>query len=504
MKKKGVSRLVLISVAALIIGLAVFLYFYIGEGVILTPEEQKTAKSLELMPEELEKAKAICEVMPDSIKNDCYINLAIKKEEPSFCEKIDIRMVPNYDVLRFIRLKNSCYSAIATKKRDTKICDLIVDYKKQIEECIALSSNKLSQCESLNLQEHKEICQAINKNEISLCEKLIDPGYPYYSTLCYATISKQRKDPSICERIGDEEVQFGCYIELAKELEMPSLCEKLPETYMETPDIMISPRGWCYHEVGSRLMVTNDLLPLCEKLGNPEWCITSAAVNKLDESICKVLCDNPEEGSCYECKIKVAVAKNDSGICDRIECPEIGSQLALCSYKDRCYKEIAIKTKNSSLCENVKHHKQANKEHCITIAKGDASLCKETNDISICLGLASELKNPSLCKTENMSSWYCYHDFAMELRDPELCANIDKDVRRDDCYKELAQLLLDVNICEDINDLYQKHTCYQALAAFTRDTSICEKITETERDPLRVSAERMKNYCYENVFKEKR
>lgn len=64
MKKRGVSKLILISSVALLIILAAFLYIYIGkEKVELTPEEQQTVKpeqkTLELTPEELEKATAI-------------------------------------------------------------------------------------------------------------------------------------------------------------------------------------------------------------------------------------------------------------------------------------------------------------------------------------------------------------------------------------------------------------------------------------------------------------
>ena len=55
MKKKGVSSLTLIVLAILIIGIVAILYFYIGKGVILTPEEQKTAKSLDLTPKEFKE-----------------------------------------------------------------------------------------------------------------------------------------------------------------------------------------------------------------------------------------------------------------------------------------------------------------------------------------------------------------------------------------------------------------------------------------------------------------
>jgi len=63
MKKRGISRLVLISLAILIVGIVAFLYFYTGEEKTETVPEQKIVKpeqkTLELTPEELEKAKAI-------------------------------------------------------------------------------------------------------------------------------------------------------------------------------------------------------------------------------------------------------------------------------------------------------------------------------------------------------------------------------------------------------------------------------------------------------------
>ena len=56
MKKRGISRLVLISSAALLIVLAAFLYLYTSEEKVeLTPEEAKTAESLDLTPKEFKE-----------------------------------------------------------------------------------------------------------------------------------------------------------------------------------------------------------------------------------------------------------------------------------------------------------------------------------------------------------------------------------------------------------------------------------------------------------------
>jgi len=425
-----------------------------------------------------------CEEKPDYLKNNCYINLAVKKEMPSICE--NIRMQPGiYDAFSFIRLKNSCYLSVAEKKKDVTICDSIIDFRRQVEECIAKASNNPSQCEDLQEDGYKQLCLAVSKNKISLCKE-ID-----YSSLCYTSFAKQRKDPSICKKIEDEISQFNCYTELAKELEMPSLCEKVPVSYWRSKDIVISPRDSCYREVASRLMITNDLLSVCEKIENPEWCLTAAAVEKLDESIC---------GDNIQCKIVVAIAKNDSKICDEIGCPEIGSTLGICMNKDKCYEEIAIKTKNLSLCENVKHHIQADKDYCFALAKRDISLCSKTNDSKICYGLAFELEDPSLCKYIESSvpaRDLCLKRLAIELKNPTICSDIDNINSKDDCYEELAILLLDVNMCENINDIYDRYKCYQTIAAFTRDTSICKKIIETTE----VNWEYMQSRCYENVFK---
>ncbi len=159
-----------------------------------------------------------------------------------------------------------------------------------------------------------------------------------------------------CEKIKDNSAKITCYKEVAMERKDLSVCDALDKNYRES----------CYVGVA---FVKGDI-SICEnKITNEaskDACFSSVAATKKDFSICEKISATyriercykyvaKEKGNLLECKtfsarreqycmLGVAVANFDISICE---------ELISDGDKEECYVDIAIETKDSSLCEKA-------------------------------------------------------------------------------------------------------------------------------------------------------
>jgi len=102
-----------------------------------------------------------------------------------------------------------------------------------------------------------------------------------------------------------------------------------------------------------------------------------------------------------------------------LECENIDNPLL----KDNCYKRVAIKTDNISICEKIKLYYQAADECYLHFAE-------KNNDISLCR---------KIILTENKD--YCYLKFAKEKKNSSLCEKIIDKGTKELCYNMTTSII---------------------------------------------------------------
>lgn len=145
---------------------------------------------------------------------------------------------------------------------------------------------------------------------------------------CYTNWAESEKDITICEAIpltskeGLKYVnRYTCYRKVAIAIKDISICEKIPDNVNGAP---FGGRDVCYKEV---------------------------ALEIKDPSICDTITDRFNRNSC--------IMGATYGALDASSCAKIDYSVD----KDYCYHDVAIKTKDHSLCENIKSDRL--KEECL-------------------------------------------------------------------------------------------------------------------------------------------
>lgn len=145
------------------------------EGIDVTTEDIIFGCYLETA--KLLNNEEICDYIPESnysgYRSFCIRNIALEKEEPLLCEKIQDQLD-----------KGSCYSYFTETGTDYSVCERIDDSNR---------GTKLS---------GKDLCyvkSVIYSKDITICDEKVKTEY--YKDSCYTIIARELKDPSICEKI---------------------------------------------------------------------------------------------------------------------------------------------------------------------------------------------------------------------------------------------------------------------------------------------------------------
>lgn len=164
----------------------------------------------------------------------------------------------------------------------------------------------------------------------------------------------------------------------------------------------------------------------CEEQGDFLYCKNKKKdlCNIKDKEIenCCPINSSVERSRCF---YDYAVEQNTPSLC----C-SVGEE-----YKDMCYEEFALKTKEIKFCELIDKTKSKYKD-CLFM-------------------LALETKNPSLCNRLKIFSFSvgCYGS----LINTHLCRSMLSDI--DYCYKTVAETISDLQICDEILDKSRKNEC---------------------------------------------
>ena len=154
---------------------------------------------------------------------------AIKKKDPSICEKITRRPFAlgtiNQEGLRY-----SCYRVAAVGLADPLICDR-TSYRGMCYGVYATTFSDESLCKED--VESSDLCYseiALRKNEIVICDKISDIDRKEH---CYAGFAEYAKDISICtKKIHSTANKDSCFRVVASAKKDPSICERITNKKM--------------------------------------------------------------------------------------------------------------------------------------------------------------------------------------------------------------------------------------------------------------------------------
>lgn len=150
------------------------------------------------------------------------------------------------------------------------------------------------------------IQNAIENEDSSVCD---DIYLQEARDVCYWEVAKAIKEPSLCEKISGEDEKNYCLAVINKD---SSVCERISDQ---------DRRNYC------TAVITEDL-SLCKRISGGDrrnHCIASI---KKDAYYCQLMSDKNVGYYCYR---DVAIARNDSSLCGKIEVEYM---------RNRCYAEV--------------------------------------------------------------------------------------------------------------------------------------------------------------------
>ncbi len=206
-----------------------------------------------------------CDAQSGTFREECYSNLALIKNDFSYCNSISQQ---NY------YLNDSCFYQIALKQKNADLClqmnDGIIDCLTEV----ALATKDSGVCEMAGFE--KDLClKALRENNADLCKKL---GVNRAS--CSDAIDN--KDATYCNNIYN--AADACFEQLAIQEKKPEFCAKIS-----------SNSDSCYYKIA---LSTNNA-NLCELLKeNRDKCIAWVAFNTNDKTLCEQA--GTERQSCLE------------------------------------------------------------------------------------------------------------------------------------------------------------------------------------------------------------
>jgi hypothetical protein len=206
---------------------------------------------------------------------------------------------------------------------------------------------------------------------------------------------------------------------------------------------------------------TTNNASICEGM-RPDYkdnCYSEVGLATKDLSICEKINDSDMRDKCYS---DVAIYRRDTSICDKTKIP---------GEKDWCVERIAVAKKDPELCDRIE-----NGGNLSYYGQPNATLA--TRDL--CYGATAEVtKDVSLCgkidpENQNMID-FCYEWVGIAKGDPLLCSKINGGPGRDRCYSGVAESKQNISDCDNVVQ-ENRNACYLAAAKATKNLSMCEKI----------------------------
>ncbi|MCX8197132.1 MAG: hypothetical protein N3G80_02345 [Candidatus Micrarchaeota archaeon] len=315
-------------------------------------------------------------------KDECYLSLAEAKADPQLCKRIYAidKMDECYflfanssiqycDMISSKEMKEACLMQNAIRLKDEKVCQRIQDSQKRTE-CL---SKILPHCLLLNIEE-RPLCLALEKKDYTECQGGFDCLLAYAKNTsdlraCYA--AKEEKERLLCLAIVKnsadecmqaklESVKDWCALAASKEIGDVEGCQLITKGTSYSNE--------CYQFFAIKMQDSRICLKAAPEEKRDE-CFVNYAARTKNVSACSRVIESLAKISCY---YKAARENGMPSLCNpletgrlRQECYSLSifgavvPQPADCFYvesiewKDKCFKEAAVRTANKSLCQQI-------------------------------------------------------------------------------------------------------------------------------------------------------
>jgi len=373
----------------------------------------------------------LCELERGSrLRSECFFDIAVKNNDTSLCERSFIPTITREGYI------NNCYATIATTLNEESICNSIK-----------------------------------NEDGFNLC------------------LGRVKRSSLYCDKISNSKDKTTCYLYAMGKYNDPKICKTFEEA--DTGHLT----DFCYDDI---IHLYNDKQFLPEYNYSNESGIKIYAILNNDTNMCELLTETYNRDNCY---FKIAISNDDVQTCDNIEkdsdrdtCKAIISKdIEACSeittmtkwnnsYNDKCYQNMAYKTLDPELCNNL--------AGAHSIPPCIREVAKLANDINICdtrhnswgkkvlwrshqiLCQAIVSKDTSYCENLPISNQkfycgnceydeysYCMFEVSKLSDDVEICGKIRWVGPRDVCYKNMAMKHNNIQICDNIERPSFKELC---------------------------------------------
>lgn len=287
----------------------------------------------------------------------------------------------------------------------------------------------------------EEISRAVDLGKPGECEKL--KNYDSDQELrrknkCFQLVAEKINNPKVCRMIvGDDTRWNNCFKSVAAGTKDIGLCDEIKGNSSAKKSCLVD----------TAIAMEDETVCAREELGtfDKKRCFIEIATNKQDAAVCEGLAKAREKEECWQ---KVGAAAGDVEVCKKITEVQI--------YQTRCINEIAIKNKNTDICNEQAF--SSDKYLCISM------LAEKSNDLSICSRINDEEEKDA-----------CISDIAERRQNIGLCDKL-KGRDSDNCVSSIAVAKEDVNLCGLIKDMFEKSACHIEIAEKTGQMELCKSM----------------------------
>jgi len=225
---------------------------------------------------------------------------------------------------------------------DTGADEIITEKETEMKELSAIEI-----CEKIEEESNKNSCLARVNKDISFCEKMTRN-----KSLC---INDVIRDIAIQKgNIEDCDKNSGCYIGVAVTTQNSELCKNIESEFL-------------FNECLIGVAVFGENINFCQNIENDYYKKKCEIIIKKDSSLCSDL--NQKTTDSPRCKGAIAILTNNPSLCADIEI--LGPEF--------CYRAIAVKTKDASICENF-DKSDYNYFNCMAMVNKEVSFCESLDN----------------------------------------------------------------------------------------------------------------------------
>lgn len=277
----------------------------------------------------------------DTLRKKCHLELG---DESVLCsgtggdydyELCIAKAKSNYSICTDIEnqsLWDNCYLDFAKAKENYQLCGLLSGDKDGCFQYFANLTSNASLCENISFNYTRYLCLTRIRGDYSLCNELSDY---LQKDSCFEVFASEHTAPNICLNISTNLYKDKCFTDIAVASRDASICSRMI----------------CYQCINDR-----------------DDCYFKIANMTFDPSICGRIMDSFKQDLCY---LTVAQTSSNPSFCSRIQnsyrrnscfssiiygqsvAPSTCADINYTNWKDQCYQQIAISSKNSTLCQNI-------------------------------------------------------------------------------------------------------------------------------------------------------